>query len=185
MPRQLFRKYLPAPERLREHKSLRFLGELLADPNLWHINRRSLGGAAFIGIFCGFLPMPFQMALAALLALQFRCNLPFSVVLVWFSNPITYVPVFIFTYRVGAWLMDVPTSSLREAGVSLSNIMDVEWLADNLAGLWQVMLPLWVGGLVCGLFFGGLAWLVVRLGWRLTVIRNWQLRRETRRARER
>ncbi|MGJ3256527.1 MAG: DUF2062 domain-containing protein, partial [Alcanivorax sp.] len=100
MPKRIFRKYLPKPDRLREHKALSFLGEVLADPNLWHINRRSLAGAAFIGVFTALLPIPLQMGLAALLAVRFHCNLPLSVVLVWISNPVTSVPVFHFTYRI-------------------------------------------------------------------------------------
>lgn len=181
MPKQLFRKYLPDPEQMKAHRSLRFLGELLSDPNLWHINRRSLAGAAFIGIFCGFLPIPFQMAVAALLALQFRTNLPFSVVLVWFSNPLTYVPVFFFTYRVGSWVLGRPPVAPGSEGVSLANITDVDWLASNLPAVWDIMLPLWLGSLLCGLVFGGLSWIAIRLGWRLTVVRHWQ-RRKTARA---
>lgn len=180
MPKRLFRKYLPNPETMREHRSLQFLGELLSDPNLWHINRRSLAGAAFIGIFCGFLPIPFQMAVAALLALKFRCNLPFSVVLVWFSNPVTYVPVFYFTYRVGAWFLETPPQSPGAGGLSLANITDVDWLSNNLPALWEVMAPLWLGSVLCGLFFGGLFWVVIRVGWRLTVIRHWQRRQRAR-----
>jgi uncharacterized protein (DUF2062 family) len=180
MPKRLFQKYLPDPEWFRDHPSLRFLGEMLADPNLWHINRRSLGGAAFIGIFCGFLPIPFQMAVAALLALRFSCNLPFSVVLVWFSNPVTYVPVFFFTYKVGAYLLGIPPTHLSETGISLSNITDVDWIADNIQALGGVMVPLWVGSLTCGLFFGTLFWIVVRIGWRLSVMRHWHLRRKRR-----
>ena len=85
MPKRLFRKYLPSPDRLKGHKSLSFLGGVLSDPNLWHINRHSLAGAAFIGVFTGLLPIPLQMGLAALLAVRFHCNLPLSVVLVWIS----------------------------------------------------------------------------------------------------
>jgi hypothetical protein len=184
MPRQFFRKNLPDPDRLRKHKSLRFLGDLLADPNLWHINRRSLGGAAFIGAFCGFLPIPFQMAVAALLALQFRCNLPFSVVLVWFSNPFTYVPIFFFTHRVGSRLLGSPVPPLDETGISLARLTDVEWMVENLPALWEMLVPLWVGSLLCGLVAGTLAWLVVRIGWRLIVTRNWHLRRAERARRE-
>lgn len=181
MPRKLFRKYLPDPEKMKAHKSLRFLGELLSDPNLWHINRRSLAGAAFIGIFCGFLPIPFQMAVAGLLALRFRCNLPFSVVLVWFSNPVTYVPVFYFTYRIGAWILDTPPSALGRGGLSLANITDLDWLANNMPAVWEAMLPLWLGSLLCGLFFGGLFWVAIRVGWRITIVRLWQERRRRRR----
>ena len=180
MPRQFFRKYLPDPERLRQHKSLRFLGDLLTEPNLWHINRRSLAGAAFIRIFCGFIPVPFQMLLAALLALQFRCNLPFSVILVWFSNPFTYVPIFYFNYWLGSTLLNVSMPPPGEAGISLARLTDFEWMADNLLGLWQFLLPLWFGSLLAGLIAGAVAWGVVRLGWRLVVSRHWRLRRSTR-----
>ncbi len=177
MPRQFFRKNLPDPERLRRHKSLRFLGDLLADPNLWHINRRSLAGAAFIGIFSGFMPIPFQMLLAALLALQFRCNLPFSVVLAWFSNPFTYVPIFYFTYQLGSRVLNISVPPPGETGISLKRLTDFEWMLDNLPALWQFLVPLWVGSLLAGLIGGALAWLIVRLGWRLIVARSWRLRR--------
>jgi uncharacterized protein (DUF2062 family) len=180
MPRQFFRKYLPEPERLARYRSLRFLSNLLSNPDLWHINRRSLAGAAFVGIFCGFMPIPFQMALAALLALQVHCNLPFSVVLVWFSNPFTYVPIFYFNYHLGSTLLNISMPPPDETGISLSRLTDFDWMAENLLSIWQFLLPLWFGSLLAGLVVGALGWALVRLGWRITVTRNWRLRRATR-----
>lgn len=180
MPRQFFRKYLPDPEQLRQHRSLRFLGDLLADPNLWHINRRSLAGAAFVGIFTGFMPIPFQMVLTALMALKLRCNLPFSLVLAWFNNPFTYMPVFYFTYQLGNRVLNHSGPPPGEIGISLQKLTDLEWMLENLPSLWEVLVPLWVGSLLAGLVGGGLAWLIVRLGWRVIVARNWRLRRSTR-----
>ncbi|ASK34378.1 DUF2062 domain-containing protein [Alloalcanivorax mobilis] len=166
MPKRLFRKYLPSPERLKGHKALGFLGGILSDPNLWHINRRSLSGAAFIGVFTGLLPIPMQMGLAALLALRFHCNLPLSVVLVWLSNPLTYVPIFYFTYRVGTWMLGMTPSPPHG--------IDVAWFV-------QQLVPLWAGSLVCAVTGGLLAFLTVRLFWRLAVIRSWNLRARYRR----
>ncbi|ERP89794.1 hypothetical protein Q670_14910 [Alcanivorax sp. P2S70] len=165
MPKRIFRKYLPKPERLREQKSLRFLGELLSDPNLWHINRRSLAGAAFIGIFAGLLPIPLQMGLAAFLAVRFHCNLPLSVMLVWISNPVTYVPIFYFTYRIGAWILGMPPHSGED--------ITVAWFVEQL-------IPLWVGSVLCAMLFGGAAYLTVKVAWRLAVIRSWNLRARAR-----
>lgn len=169
MPKQLFRKYLPKPERMREHKSLHFLGELLADPNLWHINRRSLAGATFIGIFVGFLPMPLQMGLAAVLAVRFHCNLPLSVVLVWISNPLTWVPLWYSTYRVGAWMLGITPLSGHKL---------------TMEEVFEQLLPLYLGSVTCGLIAATLSYFLIKIAWRLTVIRNWQMRAQRRARKE-
>lgn len=166
MPKRLFRKYLPSPEKIRHNKSLSFLGALLADPNLWHINRHSLAGAAFIGIFSAFLPIPMQMVVAAILAVRFKCNLPLSVVLVWITNPLTMAPVFYFTYRVGAWMLGEPGH--------LPENVTFSWLFEQLV-------PLWLGSLLTGLLLATSAWGLVKLIWRFSVVRKWQQRRELRR----
>jgi uncharacterized protein (DUF2062 family) len=169
MPKRLFRKYLPSPEKIRHSKSLSFLGALLTDPNLWHINRHSLAGAAFIGIFSAFLPIPMQMGVAAILAVRFKCNLPLSVVLVWITNPLTMAPVFYFTYRVGAWLLGEPGHMPEHV---------------TFAWLFEQLVPLWLGSLLTGLILAATAWGMVKLVWRLSVVRKWQQRRELRRLRK-
>ncbi len=51
MPRSSFRRYLPDPQKLREHRALKPLGKWLQNPEIWHFHRRSAAGAAFIGLF--------------------------------------------------------------------------------------------------------------------------------------
>jgi len=61
MPRSSFRRYLPDPQKLREHRALKPLGKWLQNPEIWHFHRRSVAGAAFIGLFVAFLPIPMHM----------------------------------------------------------------------------------------------------------------------------
>ena len=49
-----------------------------------------------------FLPVPFQMVLAALGALWRRVNLPLAVALICITNPLTMAPAFYLCYKVGA-----------------------------------------------------------------------------------
>lgn len=168
MPKRLFRKYLPSPDKVRRNRNLRFLGEVLGDPNLWHINRHSLAGAAFIGVFCALIPIPLQMIVAAVLAVRFKCNLPLSILLVWFTNPLTYVPVFYFTYRVGAWTLGMDVARPEQ--------VDFAWLLEQL-------IPLWVGSILSGLVFGLIGFGLVKLTWRMAVIRSWRRRQRKRERR--
>ena len=79
MPRRLFKRYMPDPEDLKGHPTLRHLGQVLHDPNLWHLNRHSVSRAMAMGLFAAFIPIPMQMLLAASLAVISRANLPISI----------------------------------------------------------------------------------------------------------
>jgi len=77
MPKKFIKRYLPDHEKIRNHKSLnKIFGTLLHDPNLLHLNRRSVSGAMAVGLFLAFVPLPIQMGLAAGIAILIRVNLP-------------------------------------------------------------------------------------------------------------
>lgn len=71
MPRKFFKRYSPDPKRIRDTPGLGFLGERLHQPNLWHFNRHSISKAFAIGLFCMWIPFPFQTLIAAACALLF------------------------------------------------------------------------------------------------------------------
>ena len=173
MPKKLLLRYLPKPALIREHQALKPVSKWLHEPELWHLHRRSVAGATFIGLFCAFLPIPFQMLIAAVLAVAFRCNLPISVMLVWITNPLTITPIFYFTYRLGVWLLDI---QLEVPGIELG----WDWLMANIG---RIGLPLIVGSLICGWVAGLTGMVVVRVAWRQHVISRWRQRKETRRLR--
>lgn len=173
MAKRFLQRWLPKPHEIRNNQSLGILGEWLHDPNIWHLNRRSVSAAFFIGIFVAFMPTLGQMVIAAAAAIIFRSNLPVSVVLVWISNPITMAPIYYGCYRLGALIVGDPE-------------VQINWAhgpAVFLDQLHHIIVPLLVGCTITGLFFATLGFFFVRLFWRLQVIRAWNKRRSNREQR--
>lgn len=162
---------MPHEDRIRKHPHLnKIFGKLLHDPNLLHLNRRSVSGAFFIGLFMAFVPLPTQMIFAAAAAIWWRVNLPLSVALVWITNPVTIPPMFYFAYKVGAWTLDQP---VQEWNFELS----WDWLASELADKWE---PFLLGCLICAVVSGVLGYILVRLIWRLHIVKQWSERKKRR-----
>lgn len=170
MAKKLIRRYLQNPHKIRDHKHLRLFGKLLHDPNLWHLNRRSVSGAAAIGLFMAFVPMPLQMIPAAALAIYFRINLPIAVALVWLTNPFTMAPVFYFCYQLGAWVLQTPVQP-----VTLE--LSLEWLTSEFQRVWQ---PFLLGSLIVSAVSAAAGYFGMRLLWRWHVIRDWEKRKKAR-----
>lgn len=142
-------------------------GGFLHDENLWHLNRRSVACAFAIGLFCAFIPLPFQMVIAAGFAIIFRCNLPISVALVWVTNPFTMPALFYIAYIVGTWLTG---SYLGPFEFELS----FNWLFTELRERWH---PFLVGCLFMGSLLGLIGYITVRIFWRIHVVTFWKNRK--------
>ena len=174
MPKHLIKKYAPDHEVVRNHKYLKIFGTLLHDPNLFHLNRRSVSGAFFVGLLCAFTPIFPQMLTAAGLAILLRVNLPISVALVWITNPVTIPPMFYFCYEVGNWLLGIePTIDKFK--------MDMQWFESILGQIWE---PLLVGGVVTGLVAGSMAYLAIRIIWRWHLIQHLEKRKARKKAKK-
>jgi len=174
MPKKFIKRYMPDHRTVRNHRHLQFLGRFLHEPNLWHLNRRSASGAFAVGLFCAFIPIPFQMIPAAALAILFRVNLPISIALVWVTNPITMPPVFYFCYKVGAWVLGLPHQPWTFEP-------SLEWLLHGMGALWK---PFLLGCSLMGVLSAATGFLLIRGLWRLHVVRHNQRKKTERRLRE-
>ena len=166
MPKKLIQKYMPDPETLKNHKHLSMFGSLLHNPNLWHLNRRSAAGAFAVGLLCAWIPVPFQMFIAAGLAILFHVHLPISVALVWLTNPLTMPIMFYGAYKFGSVLLGLPEQEFAfEASM--------EWLS---ASLHTIMPPFLLGCAVIGIICACLSYVLINTLWRLNVRRKWNKR---------
>jgi uncharacterized protein (DUF2062 family) len=158
---------MPDHKTMQQHPHLQRFGKRLTDPKLWYLNRRSIAGGAAIGMFVGFMPVLGQMLIAAALAIFFRVNLPLATMTVWISNPLTIAPIYFFSYKLGAWVLDIPLEPHAFT-------MTWQWFTHEFLVIWQ---PVLVGSLISGVIAALLAILFVRLFWRLIVIRSWLKRK--------
>lgn len=166
MPRKLIQKYLPHPDKVKNNRYLNVFGPVIHEPQLWHLTRHSVAKAFMVGLFFAFWPVPFQMVLAAGVAILVRANLPLSVALVWITNPVTMPFLFGLAYYVGGLVLGHETGQL-------SFELSWAWLEQNLAGLWQ---PFLLGCGICAIVAGFIGYFAMGLFWRLHISHSWKKR---------
>lgn len=159
MPKNIIKKYLPSPEKIKQIKILGLFGSMLHDTNLWHLNRRSARSAFAVGLFWACMPLPFQMVFSAITAVPLRANLPLSVALVWLTNPLTMPVVFYLCYLIGTVVLKTPPEPfVFEASF--------DWLVHSMQSIGK---PLLTGCVLLGIASSIIGYFVVDWLWRLSV----------------
>lgn len=69
--------------------------------NLLAFTRRPLARGVAIGLLCGLIPGPFQVAATVLACSFFRANVVAGVVATFYTNPVTIVPLYIAAFHIG------------------------------------------------------------------------------------
>lgn len=166
MPKKLIKRFMPDSQSIKDNKHLSVFGNLLHNPHLWHMNRHSVAKAFAVGLFFAFIPVPFQMVLAAGAAILVHANLPLSIALVWLTNPITMPAIFYACYMVGTWLIG---ATAQEFNFEAS----WQWVIDSLSTIGPAFL------LGCGFLaiaFAILGYFSIQALWRYSVIKAWKQR---------
>lgn len=176
-----FRRFLPDPHMLREHRALRWLGPVLHQPRLWHVSRRGVALGLAIGVFFGLLVPIAQIPFAAVAAVLLRANIPAAVGSTLVTNPITFAPLYYAAYHLGEWLLG-DTATVPHA--------ELERVAEHTAtgfALWverisTVGAPLALGLATMATGLSILLYFIVHWAWRMRIVKAWRKRREKRRA---
>jgi uncharacterized protein (DUF2062 family) len=166
---QSLRSLLPGKEELKQQPGMNLFGDLHQDRNLWALNRGSVSAAVGIGVFCAFLPMPFETVVAMFLAIMWRANLPVSMTVVWISNPITWVPLYTPCYLLGARILRLDPIPLQDI-----SLLSLGWH----------YVALWLGCLIAGSTLGIGSRFIIAWLWRFQVRSEWRERRRHRMARK-
>jgi len=174
MPRKFFRRLTPNRHRIVSQPFLRPVAQFLGDPNLWHLNRRSVSGGVALGLFLAFIPLPGQMLIAATGAIFMRVNIALAVAMVWATNPITIPPLLWIAYQIGAtltgWTIEPPAGGQMSIGYAMGQLPHI-WL------------PLGVGLLTLSFVSSIVGFATIRLLWRLNIAAHKRRRQAQRRYR--
>jgi hypothetical protein len=131
------------------------------------VNRRSVTGAMAIGVFISMLPVPGHTLIAVGIALLTGVNLGVAALAAWANSPLTLIPVFYFEYRLGAWLLGLPSQPWPDA-------VSWDWLEAQIGLIWK---PLFLGALIAGAVTSALVYLGMNALWRWSSGRRLERRR--------
>lgn len=166
------RHHVPTRETIEASRFLRPVAHRILVPALWRFTRRSVPRGVGLGILAGILfPFP-HMALAAVLSLPLRANVPVAVGTTLINNPVTFLPILAAGNRIGHWVLrldhEVPghpiaTNVRANAGL-------LHWLfaqgGATIAGL-----------AVMAITLSALGYFATSLIWRFRIARKWRNRR--------
>lgn len=172
MPRRFFKRFSLKHRELREQRALRPFKHLLSDHRLWSIRRQTVVPAFALGAFFAWMPFPGHPLWATLAALWRRVNIPVAAITTLVSNPVTMPFMYFAAYRVGAYLLDTPPAPFEFE-------MTFGWLMDGFLQIWK---PLLLGCVTLGATSAVVAYAVLDLFWRRSVV-TYKLKKRALRAR--
>lgn len=163
------RRRLPQRHEIENHGSLSMFKRFLRDPEVWAMNRNSVSKGVAIGIFCAFLPMPFEIVAAVALAILMGGNVIFAFSLIWISNPLTWIPLYTPCYLIGTKILGIAPIALNQFTTLKLNL---EFGYHYVA--------LWLGCLIVGLSLSITVRFLINSLWRSQVRSEWKSRQQRR-----
>ncbi|MCU0841815.1 MAG: DUF2062 domain-containing protein [Thiobacillaceae bacterium] len=182
MAKKFIKRFLPHPDRIRHNRSLRWLGPAIHDPNLWHLNRRSVAGAVAVGAFFAFMLPVAQFLAAGVTAVFLRVNLPVAVTSTLITNPFTFAPWYYLAYKIGAFFTGVSAQADIPAPPPVPSSGWWDGLMQGFGSLLSMGTPLLVGLAFLAVVTAAGGYLLVNLLWRIPAYLRMRRSRQRRRA---
>jgi len=182
MPRRLLKQFTrrlqPFVDQVTHHPWVRRHAPGLADPDLWHMNRRSTARAVAVGLFAGLVPGPLQVLSAVGLSLVVRANFPIAAITTLYTNPLTIVPLYLVAWNYGA--LFVPEAAVDAIATPPPFSWSPAYLGDILRWMGELGKPLAIGLPLLASTLAGTGWVAVNVAWRCHVAHAWRERQRRR-----
>lgn len=120
----------------------------------------------FIGVVVAYQPIVgLQMILGAIVCKVIGANVIASLPMAWITNPVTIVPIFYGTYKLGEVFTggDLDYAELESRFATIADIDGIlNAFVEGTRLLWDIMWPMVIGGLIIGVVNGLLFYYLVR-----------------------
>jgi uncharacterized protein (DUF2062 family) len=171
------RRHIPTRETIDSYRLLRPFAKQLRQPNLWHLNHRSVPRGVALGLGVGVI-IPFMHTfVAAIFAIPLRANVALAAAFTLVVNPLTIPPMYWAAYRIGRWELHhdalVDPAAAKQVSSELGRILF--WI-HHASG------PIALGILTISVSAALIGYVVSALAWRLWVRSKWRSRRHARKS---
>ena len=174
--KKFLKNKLPGPELITENRYLRFLSPWLGHPRLWHMHRRSVALGIAIGLFTGLLPGPIQILLALLISIPLRANVLAAAFATFYTNPFTFIPLYILAYKVGGLVTGEQAGALQVPHIEMSVAGMGTALPDLLLWISSLGNTLLIGLVIQATATAVLGYFLTLIVWRVVVTWRWRNR---------
>jgi uncharacterized protein (DUF2062 family) len=166
------RRHIPTRETVDRYRLLRPFAKQLRQPNLWHLNHRSVPRGVALGLGVGIVIPFMHIVLAALLAIPVRANIALAAAFTLVVNPLTIPPLYYAAYHIGLW-------ELQQKAVGADPVAAQQAsgeLARMLYWLHHASGPIALGILTLAISVSALGYVISALGWRWWTATKWRRR---------
>jgi uncharacterized protein (DUF2062 family) len=169
------RRHIPTRETIDSYRLLRPFAKQLSQPNLWHLNHRSVPRGVALGLGIGVIIPFMHVVVAALFAIPVRANVALAAAFTLVVNPLTIPPMYWAAYHIGRWELRHDTIIDPAAAAQASGE-----LGRFLFWIHHASGPIALGILTISASAALTGYVVSALAWRLWVRSKWRSRRNAR-----
>ncbi len=157
----MIRKALKKKQDRQDGKIHQFIKKYNLPKEYLYINRKSISRGILIGLFWGFIPMPFQMLGVLSITLILRFNVPIAIAMVWLSNPFTMPFMYYMEYLTGNFI-------LGKDGVE-SIELTMRWFSNH----WDdIVVPLYIGASFYSIVVSSIIYVIINYLWAHSVVKE-------------
>jgi uncharacterized protein (DUF2062 family) len=171
-PRGWLRRHLPTRETIDSYRLLRPFAKQLSQPNLWHLNHRSVPRGVALGLGVGVIIPFMHVVIAMILAIPVRANVALAGAFTLVVNPLTIPPMYYAAYKIGSWELRhdagvIDPATAEQASSELGRFLF--WI-HHASG------PIALGVLTISFCAAALGYLLSAVGWGIWVRYRWRHR---------